>query len=155
MGAFITEHLPHALAALPVTIPTIAYLCIRLTRGRAWTISYLAAWLTSPLWAGVPVSIGFDMAGAASYFPMLLLAGVPWCVVTVLALFASRSARFALAVGGAAYAAPIGAVIAVERTGALWPLLAIAVLWNLWMIGACAIARGSRAGTTADSQLPV
>ena len=144
MGAFIAEHLPHALAALPVTIPTIAYLCIRLTRGRAWTITYLAAWLSSPLWAGVPVSIGFDMAGAASYYPMLLLAGVPWCVVTVLALYMTRSARVALAVGAAAYAAPIGAVIAIERAEALWPLLAIALAWNLWTIGACALTRSLR-----------
>jgi len=141
MPAIVNASLPLALTILPLTAPTIAYLLIAFARSRAWSITFLAAWLTSPFWAGIPILIGFDMAEAASYFPMLLLAGVPWCVVTVLALYLSRSARFALAVGGGTYAAPIGAVIAIERAEALWPLLAIALAWNLWVIGACAVTR--------------
>ena len=139
MGAILDEHLVPSLFLLPVTAPAMALVVVAFARVRgagraARIVACVLAWATGPLWAGVPILIGFGMATHAGPWAMTLLACVPAAVVTALAVWMFPRAWAALALGAATWIAPIAAVVAVEASPGPWMAALAALGWDLWVV---------------------
>jgi hypothetical protein len=156
MGAILGEYLGPSLYLLPVTAPAMAFVIVAFVRVRgpgraARIVACVLAWATGPLWAGVPILIGFGMAVHAGAWAMALLACVPAAVVTALAVWMFPRAWAALALGAATWVAPIVAVVAVEASPGPWMAVLAALAWDFWVVVvAFAATRLRRADRASD-----